>query len=323
VPELPEVETIRRSLYPAVVGRTIGSVEIMTRGVFLPGSMPVTGWRISDLTRRGKYLIFVLEQTGQQGGEQATQQAGDQEARLVVHLRMTGRLLLKTSAEPPARHTHVRLRLEPAAAASPVDRVTVWLDFQDTRRFGRLWLLPPANVSLTDADHASAASQTGPLGLGQLGPEPLDPSFDGPLLASRLRRHPQTRLKAALLDQSVVAGLGNIYADEAAFAAGLHPARRVGTLSTSETSGLAKAISQVIIKAIDCQGTSLRDYVDGWNRKGTFQDCLMVYGRAGQPCRNCGTIIEKMRLQGRTTCWCPSCQPEILPETRAKTGEAS
>ena len=130
-------------------------------------------------------------------------------------------------------------------------------------------------------------------------------------LASTAPFRPRTSLKAALLDQTVVAGLGNIYTDEALFDSRLNPARPAGSLSPEEAGRLGRAIIRVLSQAVLCQGTTLRDYVNGWNRKGTFQDCLMVYGRSGQPCRHCGCIVQSRRLSGRTTCWCPSCQPDI------------
>lgn len=278
MPELPEVETVRRSLLPVVCGRIISLAEILTPGVLLGGRTPLTGWRIEQISRRGKYLVFDLT-------------AGQKTARLIVHLRMTGRLLLQTTDQLPVKHTHIRLRLDPESG-QPGD--PIWLIYNDPRRFGRLWLL---------ADEAAAP----PAGFLKLGPEPLDPGFNASSLAEQFLRR-RSSLKAVLLDQTVIAGLGNIYADEVLFASGLHPARSASSLKAIEIERLSEAIVQVLTHAIDCQGTTLRDYVDGWNRKGTFQDCLMVYGRAGQPCRQCGTIISQTRLAGRSTCWCPVCQ---------------
>jgi formamidopyrimidine-DNA glycosylase len=286
MPELPEVESIRQSLLPVVTGREIRQVEILTPGVFISGCLPTVGWRITSLDRRGKYLFFLLEKPP------------GLSAKLVVHLRMTGRLLLQDSDIPVAKHTHVRIKLGPASGIA--QEPPLWLVYHDPRRFGRLWLL----------QDDPAGGKDGPAGLKKLGPEPLDPAFDPDLLASRLNRRPRTSLKAALLDQSVVAGLGNIYTDEILFASGLHPARQAGFLSSQELAELTAAIRQVITRAIACRGTTLRDYVNGWNQKGTFQNCLMVYGRAGQPCRLCGQQISRTRLSGRTTCWCPTCQPE-------------
>lgn len=282
MPELPEVETVRQSLLPVVCGRIIGYIEILTPGVLLGSSTPLTGWRIDQISRRGKYLIFDLS-------------SGLKTAQLIVHLRMTGRLLLQTTDQEPVKHTHIRLRLDPETGKSGE---SIWLVYNDPRRFGRLWLL-------------SDQSAVPPAGLAKLGPEPLDSGFDASCLTAQFSRR-RGSLKAVLLDQTVVAGLGNIYTDEVLFASGLHPARSAASLSTLEIERLAESIGQVLTHAIDCQGTTLRDYVDGWNRKGTFQDCLMVYGRAGQPCRQCGTVICKTRLAGRATCWCPVCQQKGL-----------
>jgi len=285
MPELPEVESIRQSILPFVIGRSISRADILTPGVWLNQSLPETGWQIDDIRRRGKYLLFALTRDVQK-------------ACLVVHLRMTGRLLLQTEDLTPARHTHVRLRLEPGEAAGSDRNRPLWLVFHDTRRFGRIWLLP-----------GSLEGQ--PEGLANLGPEPLDPGFTAASLAIRLARHARSSLKAALLNQTTVAGLGNIYADESLFAAGLYPGRAAGSLTEQETARLASAIVRVLHQAIECQGTSLRDYVNGWNQQGSFQNCLMVYGRSGQPCRQCGAAVRKMRLAGRTTCWCPDCQPPV------------
>lgn len=287
MPELPEVETVLRSIRPEVRGRLIRQVEILTSGVWLGSCNDLCGFRIDDLRRRGKYLLFMLSR-------------GDETATLIVHLRMTGRLLMQQGDLPLQKHTHIRMMLSDTAASA--QDAPLWLVFVDPRRFGRLWLL--------NGDHPEL-----PHGLATLGPEPLENGFDKDLLAKRLSAR-KTSLKALLLDQKVIAGLGNIYADESLFASALHPARRAHTLSAPETGRLAAAIRDVLERAIACNGTTLRDYADGWNRRGKFQDCLMVYGRAGEPCRVCGTTIRRMRLAGRSTCWCPSCQPEN-PDTEA------
>jgi len=281
MPELPEVETVRRSIRPDILGRQIDDIEILTPGIWLGDRTDLRGYRIEDLRRRGKYLIFIL-------------QNGLQQAKLIVHLRMTGRLLLQQQDQPLQKHTHFRMILSEQGHSPGFNRL--WLVFVDPRRFGRVWQL-------------TAPETAWPQGLAKLGPEPLDDLFDAEVLAGRLARR-QANLKALLLDQTVIAGLGNIYADESLFAGSLHPARRACTLTPHEVARLALAIRDVLDRAIACNGTTFRDYADGWNRRGKFQDCLMVYGRAGEPCRICGTIIEKSRLAGRSTCWCPSCQPE-------------
>jgi formamidopyrimidine-DNA glycosylase len=286
MPELPEVETVRRSILPVVRGRKIGREEILTPGVWLGDNLSAVGWQINDIGRRGKYLIFALSRNGQT-------------ARLVVHLRMTGRLLLQTVDLPPEKHTHIRLRLDPDITVSntgPWADLPIWLAYHDPRRFGRFWLL-------------AGDSPEQPPGLAGLGPDLLSAAFNADYLSKRLAQR-KGSLKAVLLDQTVLAGLGNIYADEVLFASGLQPTRSAASLGTAEIAALATAIDQVLNRAIACQGTTLRDYADGWNQKGTFQDCLMVYGRAGQPCRLCGTVINTARVAGRSTCWCPLCQPE-------------
>jgi len=283
MPELPEVESIRLSLLPRVTGRTIGTVLADTPGVLVDtDSSSLSGLTISGIRRRGKYLVFDLGQSGD----------GPVTAFLMVHLRMTGRLTLQPQSQPVRPHTHVRLELL-SGCLEPV-----WLIFQDTRRFGRIWLIP-----------APDGAQW-PGHLARLGPEPLDPAFNAQVLKQQMARHARLSVKAALLDQTIIAGLGNIYADESLFRAGLYPARKVAGLQINEYTRLAHAITQVLAEAIACCGTTLRDYVDGWSREGQFQNFLNVYGQAGKPCRRCTSLISKGKLAGRTTSWCPVCQPD-------------
>ncbi|MEA4889334.1 MAG: bifunctional DNA-formamidopyrimidine glycosylase/DNA-(apurinic or apyrimidinic site) lyase [Clostridiaceae bacterium] len=292
MPELPEVETIRRSLLPVLTGRVIDEVQVLTPGVLLESAgLTLQGREMLTIRRRGKYLLIPLgSPDALTAGRKPDNRAAS--AQLIIHLRMTGQLLLQPDDLPAEKHTHIRIKLAAGRESSPI-----WLIYHDTRRFGRLWLLPDPTGDL-------------PAGLVSLGPEPLDPDFNAALLAERLAGRRRSNLKAALLDQSVIAGLGNIYADEALYAGGLCPTRPAGSLSGEEIARLTEAIRAVLINAIACAGTSLRDYVDGWNKQGRFQNCLQVYGRAGLACRQCGQIIKSIRLAGRTTCWCPSCQPE-------------
>ncbi len=298
MPELPEVESVRQSLLPELCGRIITKIDILTSSVWQNDGLPAEGWRIDDIGRRGKYLIFELSRPG--GDKSPIGKAAESKAKLtallIVHLRMTGQLLLKTEDPPLEKHAHVRMRLDRPANDGQKDPRPLWLVYHDTRRFGRLWLLPANSRELL------------PKGLAALGPEPLDPGFDALQLARQLSKRQKSKLKAVLLDQSVIAGLGNIYADEVLFQSGLHPERTVASLDESELEKLAAAVVSVLRHAISCQGTTLRDYVNGWNQKGTFQNCLMVYKRAGLPCRICGQLIESRRIAGRTTCWCPNCQ---------------
>jgi len=168
--------------------------------------------------------------------------------------------------------------------------------FHDTRRFGRIWLLRPEQVGQL-------------AGLAFLGPEPLDPQLDSETLRQRLSHHARTSLKAALLAQTVVAGLGNIYTDETLFLAGINPQRLAGSLSPDEAGRLLSGMQKVLQAAVNARGTSIKDYVDALNVRGSFQYQLQVYGRAGQPCTQCGTALAKTRLAGRTTVYCPRCQP--------------
>ncbi len=281
MPELPEVETIRRSLLPSVKGKIIQQLVLDTASVFSdPDPGQIKDMQVADILRRGKYLIFLLSSPlkGQ--------------LWLLVHLRMTGRLLLQEAAEPVEKHTHVRFGL-----ARPDGSAKIWLIFQDTRRFGRVWLEPVRK------DEALPGS------LAKLGPEPFSAELSSQILEQQLKNHPRLNLKAALLDQTIIAGLGNIYADEILFAAGLAPQRLVGSLTKKDLADLALQIPLVIKQAIKFCGTTFSDYVDGWNQSGSFQNYLKVYGKAGQACQSCGQLIQKTKLAGRTTSWCPACQP--------------
>lgn len=272
MPELPEVETIRRTLMPVLVGRTIADCIVLLPKV-LENQEPaafaraVSGRKIEDLTRRGKYLLFHLS-----GGRV-----------LVVHLRMTGQLVYHPpEAQPgaPAKHTHAVFRLDDGAT----------LHYVDPRRFGRLRIAP-------------APAQ--PEGLG---PEPLDGTFSPAILRERLSRR-RGRIKALLLDQGFLAGLGNIYADEALYRAGIHPERPADRLTAREVQALYHAIREVLAEAIRYRGTSIVNYVDGQGRPGEFQLRLNVYGRAGEPCPSCATPIARTRVANRGTYFCPRCQP--------------
>lgn len=290
MPELPEVETIRQDLSREITGCYIDKVISYTPGVLInEHDISISGQQITDIQRRGKYLLIKLS-----GGKSDRKDI----FWMVVHLRMTGRLYIQNTDSLHGKHIHVCFSLScPERKKSGKTLV-----FQDTRRFGRIWLL----ISDREGQPTGATE-----GLQQLGPEPLDQNFDGHQLADQLKKRPRTSIKGALLDQRVLAGLGNIYADEALFAAGINPARPAESLNAQEIDKLADSIRRILSYAVSCQGTTLRDYVDGWNRKGKFQNRLQVYGRAGSPCLICSSEIKKMKLAGRTTSWCPVCQPEI------------
>jgi formamidopyrimidine-DNA glycosylase len=273
VPELPEVETIRLQLEPHLVGRRFERVEIGDARLvrpFEPGAVAaeLEGERVSALERRGKYLIVRFE-SGR---------------ALLIHLRMTGSLRHATQgrlADDPHRRAVVRLDDGSDVA------------YRDVRRFGTWQLLEPGELE--------------PYLEERLGVEPLERTFTTRRLGRQLegRRAP---IKAALLDQRTVAGLGNIYVDEALWRAQVHPLRPAGTLNEDELARLTRAIKDALKTAVRRQGASLRDYSTPDGEQGTMQDRFRVYDREGHPCQRCGTPIDKIRTAGRGTWYCPHCQ---------------
>jgi len=272
MPELPEVETIRRDLLPLLRGRSFTHAWVSPdapRLVQAPSPAEFTrllpGRRIEDVSRRGKYLVFRLS-----GG-----------LHLAVHLRMTGALLHRLASAPPDRYVRAVLALDDGSE----------LRFSDLRKFGAMWLVPDPSLVL-----------------GRLGPEPLDGAMTPSALreATARRRAP---IKSVLLDQRALAGLGNIYADEALFAAGLHPQRPASSLSEAEVERLHGAIRQVLVAALDDRGASFSDYVDASGREGRHQFRVQVFRRTGQPCYACGGEIERVKVAGRSSHFCPGCQP--------------
>lgn len=271
MPELPEVETVRRSLAALLPGKKIVGVQVAKPQLVELGNLQtLAGQSFADFGRRGKYLIFTMTDG----------------ARLVVHLRMTGKLLYHPAAEAPQKHDHIRLAFADGAE----------LVYNDIRAFGRWWLTDEAGLA-------------GINGLATLALEPIDPDFGAAYWRGRLLRRPNLSVKAALLDQRVVAGLGNIYADEVLFRAGIHPERRVGSLTPDDDERLAAAMRDILTEAIANRGTTFRDYVDGNNQKGSYQNLLKVFQKKGEPCPVCGTPIERIVVTGRGTHFCPHCQP--------------
>jgi formamidopyrimidine-DNA glycosylase len=274
VPELPEVETVRRQLEPVLVGRRFDHVEINDPRLVRPFepiavAAELEGERVAEVDRRGKYLIFRFE-SGRV---------------LLVHLRMTGSF----------RH-----RRNGVGEDDPHRRAVVRLDdgsdvaYRDVRRFGTWLLVEPEELEPYLAD--------------RLGEEPLVPGFTTARLARRLtgRRAP---IKAALLDQRTLAGLGNIYVDEALWRARIHPKRPARELDANDVRRLHGAIRRVLQTAIERRGSTLRDYSTPRGRRGSMQREFKVYGRTNEPCERCGTPIEKTRAGGRGTWYCPHCQP--------------
>ena len=291
MPELPEVEVTRRQLEPLLVGRRIAAVTATAANHFFvtpPAKLRrrLRGRRVERLDRVGKYLLVRLD-------------SGD---RLLLHLGMTGqifgagaasvRLMSATagSSLPPERqtagfagdrHTHLRLRFEDGGPD---------LLFRDVRRFGRVQLLRPGSA---------------PERLARLGPDALEVAA-GSLRAAIHRRG--APIKAVLLDQSVLAGVGNIYADEALFLAGVRPTRRARSLGADECRRLAGAVRRVLRRAIATGGSSISDFVRPDGTDGAYQDERKVYGRTGEPCRRCGTPIRRLVIGGRSSHFCPRCQ---------------
>nr|P95744.4 RecName: Full=Formamidopyrimidine-DNA glycosylase; Short=Fapy-DNA glycosylase; AltName: Full=DNA-(apurinic or apyrimidinic site) lyase MutM; Short=AP lyase MutM [Synechococcus elongatus]CAA71333.1 formamidopyrimidine-DNA glycosylase [Synechococcus elongatus] len=277
MPELPEVETVRRGLELVTLKQPIVDVEVLlARSIALPKEPQafiehLRDRRIEQWQRRGKYLLATL----------------DDGSRLVIHLRMSGQLLWLTTPQPPCPHTRVRWFFPTRAE----------LRFVDQRTFGRCWWLPP------DCRVAEAIPA-----LATLAPEPLSEAFTVAFLAARLA-HCRRSIKTALLDQSIVAGMGNIYADESLFLSGLHPTQSAHTLTPEQVQRLHGVICQVLREGIAAGGTTIRTFMSPAGVNGHYGGQAWVYGRKGEACRVCGTTIERLRLAGRSSHYCPQCQP--------------
>jgi formamidopyrimidine-DNA glycosylase len=273
MPELPEIEVLRRSLEPHLVGDRIERVEVTNPALREPVrprelARRAAGRQVRGLRRRAKYLLIDLE-----GGQ-----------TVVVHLGMSGRLTLAPAAAAPEPHEHVSFHLRSGRR----------LRLRDPRRFGLLFALATAGLA---ADPHFA----------HLGAEPLAEGFGGATLAgaARGRRGP---VKAFLMDAQVVVGIGNIYATEALFHAGVHPLRSVARIAADRWERLAAAVVAVLRQAIEQGGTTLNDFADGEGRSGYFQVSLSAYGREGEPCLACGRPIRRIVQAGRSTFYCPGCQ---------------
>jgi formamidopyrimidine-DNA glycosylase len=281
MPELPEVETVAADLRPHLVGRTVTACDLRFPTIVRHPEPErfvalLTGRRIEVVTRRGKYLLHQLGAAPPHGPGEPT--------LLVVHLGMTGQWRCVPSGMPEPDHLHAVLELDDGCQ----------LRYRDTRRFGRLLLG-------TESELVAARK------LPRLGPEPLDPAFTPADLYRRLhaRRAP---LKALLLDQVVVAGVGNIYADESCFRARVRPDRPAGSLSRRAVGRLHEALTDLLAEAIANRGSSVDTYRDAWGDMGGEQELLQVYGRGGEPCVRCGRPLAVVRLAGRTTVFCGRCQ---------------
>ncbi len=278
MPEGPEVETVRRTLEPHLTGRGIRSVRVL-----LPRIIRRPDPEDFRAGLAGGRVHGVLRR-----GKYLVLDLGER-GRLVVHLMMSGQLVWAARPEAAAEHTRVVLGLDDGSELRMVD----------ARTLGGLWLLGP--------------EEAGPRGLERLGADPIAEGVDAALWRRRFagRRAP---IKALLLDQAVVAGVGNIYADEALFAARIHPATEAGRLGADPIERLARAVEDVMREAVAHRGTTLRSYADGEGQPGGHGPHLMVYGRTGQSCRLCGESIVKIKVAGRGTHLCSRCQPSPWQE---------
>ena len=271
VPELPEVETIRRGLQPHLVGRVIEAVVVRETRLRWPVPDRLTtvlvGRRVDGIERRGKYLLIAV---------------GDD--RLLIHLGMSGRLWVLPAETAPVKHDHLDLKLSGG----------VLVRFHDPRRFGCVLLIPKTAV------------ERHPL-LSSLGPEPFDAGFSGAYLyrRSRGRRVP---IKSFLMDHHTVVGVGNIYASEVLFRARLRPGTAAGRISRPAYERLCRAVRETLSEAIAQGGTTVRDFAGAHGEAGYFQQTLMVYGRAGAPCRICASAVRQRVIGQRSSFFCPICQ---------------
>ena len=276
MPELPEVETVRRGLQQNLVGHKITGAKVLrdaSIGYPSPSEFAkkIVGHTFKEVERRGKYLLIHL----------------DKKAGLGAHLRMSGRLL--TSSKSKINESHVRVRLSLDNGKE--------LIFEDMRVFGRLWYVPPGKTF----EEVIPA-------LTELGPEPLT-VLPVSHFKNAFKRKTQP-IKTALLDQTIVAGIGNIYADEALHLANIHPLRTAASLTDAELAQLSEQITFVLNKAIGLGGSTLRNYTDSSGVNGNYQSNAGVYGRMGKPCGQCKTAIARIRIAGRSSHFCPDCQPE-------------
>lgn len=270
MPELPEVETVRRGIEPHVIARRIVAVTVrdfrLRRPVSPRMARQLSGQRIERVDRRGKYLLLGLER-----------------GHLLIHLGMSGSLRILPGASQPRKHDHLDIELDNG----------VCLRYHDPRRFGSvLWTCrPPEQHRL----------------LRSLGPEPLSSDFDGGYLFGRSRGR-RVAAKSFLMDGRIVAGVGNIYANEALHRAGIHPARPAGRIAARRYDCLVEAVRETLQEAIDRGGSTLRDFLNEDGRPGYFVPLLRVYDREGQSCTSCGETIRRKVIGQRASYYCPKCQ---------------
>jgi formamidopyrimidine-DNA glycosylase len=279
VPELPEVETVRRTLNNLIIGKTIEQVRVrLPRIIQKPDDIHMfevllQGQTVETIERRGKFLRFILT-----------------DYVMVSHLRMEGRYGLYAGEDPLELHTHVLFRFTDGSE----------LRYKDVRQFGTMHLFPKGE-DLTQPP------------LHKLGLEPLDEGFTFEAFRDRIA-HRSTKIKPLLLNQEYIVGIGNIYVDESLFLAGIHPEREASSLSKKELVLLHSAIIRTLRESVEVGGSSIKSYVNGQGEIGLFQHQLNIYGRQSEPCKTCGSEIYKTVVGGRGTHICPTCQP--LKQTR-------
>jgi formamidopyrimidine-DNA glycosylase len=282
MPELPEVETVVRGLRRSILGRTIlsvrlGKTDFIDDPVALEEHLP--GRRIEVIERFGKFMLLRLSAAASDAGGDANGDAAP--AALLVHLGMTGQLAPSSAAQPSNKHTHVYLTLDDGRE----------LRYTDARRFGRMAYLTA--VPLAEE-------------LKAFGADPLE--VNAAEFAARIRTR-SARIKALLLDQSVLRGVGNIYADESLWRAKIHPARVGNRLNVREAETLRKALQDILKKAIVMRGSSISDFLDADGEPGEYQRRHRAYGREGERCYRCRTLIRRIIVAGRSSYFCPKCQP--------------
>lgn len=281
MPELPEVETVRQGLNQVTLGQEIqGGDVLLDRTIAHPLSVgeflaPLKNITITHWHRRGKYLLAEL-----------TKSNPSDVGWLGVHLRMTGQLLWLDREDPLQKHTRVRLFFQGSRE----------LRFVDQRTFGKMWWVPP-----------QAVPESIITGLKNLGPEPFSAEFSLEYLVGKLKNR-QRSIKTALLDQALVAGIGNIYADEALFLSGIRPETLSSALNVAQIERIRTAIIQVLQNSIEAGGTTFSNFLNVQGVNGNYSGVAWVYGRTGEPCRVCSTSIERLKLAGRSSHFCPKCQ---------------
>jgi formamidopyrimidine-DNA glycosylase len=276
MPEMPEVETLARKLQGSIPGKRIVRVTLSGYSLRRPiaENFPamLRGRTILEVLRRGKYLIIALKP----------------DAYWLIHLGMSGRVLIHPGPEAGTKHTHVRIRFSDSSE----------LEYRDPRRFGLMAVYENLRLEQIPELHG-------------LGKDPLSAGFEGRWLESQLRTRRQ-EIKAFLLNQGIISGLGNIYACEALFLARIHPQRRCCSLVSGEANRLAGAIQRVLTQSIERRGTSFSDFVDPEGTPGENQNYLKVFQREGKPCRRCGALIRRVIQGNRSSYYCPACQDRSI-----------